>query len=205
MVVSFGDALLVVIGFFGILGAIRGVRAAALTTGAICFAFVVVVLAGSLVMDGFRKLGFNLSSADTQAAFEAALFVFTAFMANRVIASIVGLPRSGFARSERIWGFVLGLLNGFFVMAMIQHYLSAVLSAAAGRANVSVGVPALSFSHPTADSWSVKLVPSTFTFLPPTPSADLWAKLPVALVLLLLFLGFVFAGTLYNRLSGSRG
>jgi len=66
-------------------------------------------------------------------------------------------------------------------------------------------VPALSFSHPTPDTWSVKLIPTTFTLLPPSPSSDLWAKVPVALVLLLLLLAFIFFGTLYNRLSGNHG
>lgn len=205
MVVSFADILLLVIAFFGVYYVFRGVRAAALTTGAICFAFVVVVLSGSLIMAAFSRLGLALNTPDTQAVFQAALFIFAAFTANRMLASIVRVPRKGLPRAERVWGFVLGLLNGFFVMAMIQHYLNTVIQATTGGASVSLGVPALKFSHPAPNSWSISFEPSTFTLLPTTPSADLWAKLPVALVLLLLFLGFVFAGTLYNRLSGSRG
>src|SRR5438477_653577 len=57
MVVSFADILLVVIAIFGVLGLFRGVRAGALTTGAIFFAFVVVVFAGDLVIGVFRRLG----------------------------------------------------------------------------------------------------------------------------------------------------
>ena len=204
MVISFADILLLVIAFFGVYSLFRGARASALTTGAICFAFVVVILSGSLIILGFQRLGLALKTPDTQAVFLAALFVFTAFMANRVLRRIVPVATRGLSRSERLWGFLLGLLNGFFVMAMIQHYLNAVLVANA-KPNVSVGFPALSFSHPTPNSWSLSFVPSTFTLLPPAPTADLWAKLPVALVLLLLFLAFVFAGSVYNRLSGSRG
>jgi len=44
MVVSFIDLLLIVIAFFGVYYVFRGVRAAALMTGAICFAFVSVLL-----------------------------------------------------------------------------------------------------------------------------------------------------------------
>lgn len=205
MVLTFAQLLLVVIGLFGLFSLVRGVRAAALTTGAISFAFVVVVLSGDIVMAALRRLGVPLDTTDTQSVFLAVLFIFIAIMSNRVLARIVEVPRRGLPRSEHAWGFVLGLLNGFFVMAMVQHYLNDVISAARGRGHVSVGVPALSFSHPTPNSWSVSFVPSTFTLLPPTPSADLWAKLPIALVLIVLFLAFVFAGTLYNRLSGSNG
>lgn len=204
MVVSYADLLLLVIAFFGLVGVIRGARATALTTGAICFAFVVVVLSGDLVMQGFQRLGWLLNAPDTQAVFLSILFLFTLIMANRVLLRIVAPPMKGLPRSQRLGGLLLGLINGFFVMAMVQHYLSDVLATAAGRSKVSVGMPALSFSHPTPSTWSVSLIDSTFTLLPPAPSADLWAKLPVALVLVLLFLAFVFAGTLYNRLSGSR-
>ncbi|HZS91979.1 MAG TPA: hypothetical protein VFE42_31405 [Chloroflexota bacterium] len=205
MVIGYGVILAVVIAFFGLYSVIRGVRSTALTTAAICFAFVVVVLSGSLLTDAFQRLGLVLNTPDTQAVFLAILFIFTLLATNRALKNIVPVPTRGLTRGERLGGLGLGLLNGFFVMAMIQHYLNSVLVAAAGGSNVSVGVPALSFSHPTPDTWSVKLIPTTFTLLPPSPSSDLWAKVPVALVLLLLLLAFIFFGTLYNRLSGNHG
>src|SRR5579883_2897255 len=204
MVIGYGVILAVVIAFFGLYSVIRGVRSTALTTAAICFAFV-VVLSGSLLTDAFQRLGLVLNTPDTQAVFLAILFIFTLLATNRALKNIVPVPTRGLTRGERLGGLGLGLLNGFFVMAMIQHYLNSVLVAAAGGSNVSVGVPALSFSHPTPDTWSVKLIPTTFTLLPPSPSSDLWAKVPVALVLLLLLLAFIFFGTLYNRLSGNHG
>ncbi len=194
MVIGYGVILAVVIAFFGLYSVIRGVRSTALTTAAICFAFVVVVLSGSLLTDAFQRLGLVLNTPDTQAVFLAILFIFTLLATNRALKNIVPVPTRGLTRGERLGGLGLGLLNGFFVMAMIQHYLNSVL-----------GVPALSFSHPTPDTWSVKLIPTTFTLLPPSPSSDLWAKVPVALVLLLLLLAFIFFGTLYNRLSGNHG
>ena len=201
MVVSFADILLVVIAVFGVLGLFRGIRTGALTTGAIFFAFVVVVFAGDLVIDVFRRLGMPLSTPDTQALFKAVLFVFTLFMASRVIVTILAVPKRAPSRREKLWGLVLGLLNGFFIVAIIERYLLAVLQATAGRSKVSVGVPALSFGHAAPDTWTVRLVPSSFTLLPLATSGDLWSKLPLALVVLVLFLAFVFVGTVYGRVS----
>jgi hypothetical protein len=99
---------------------------------------------------------------------------------------------------------VLGLLNGFFIVAIIERYLITVIQTAAGKSMVSVGVPALSIGHAAPDTWSVRLVPSSFTLLPAS-SGDLWTRLPLALVLLVLFLAFVFVGTIYGRVNRSRG
>ena len=205
MVVSLADILLVVIAVFGVFGIFRGVRAGALTTGAIFFAFVVVVFAGDLVIGVFRRLGVPLTPPDTRALFKAALFVFTLLMASRVLAAIAAVPRRALSRREKLWGLVLGLLNGFFIVAIIERYLVAVIQASAARSRVSVGVPALSFGHPTPDTWSVHLVSSSFTLLPPASSGDLWTRLPLALVLLLLFLAFVFVGTIYGRVNRRSG
>src|ERR687883_350193 len=171
MVVSFADILLVVIAVFGVFGVFRGVRAGALTTGAIFFAFVVVVLAGDLVISVFRRLGVPLATPDTQALFKAALFLFTLLMASRVLAAIAAVPRRALSRREKLWGLV----------------------------------PALSIGHAGPDTWSVRLVPSSFTLLPPGSSGDLWTRLPLALVLLLLFLAFVFVGTIYGRVNRRSG
>src|SRR5919201_2410434 len=108
MVVSFADILLLVIAVFGVFGVLRGVRAGALTTGAIFFAFVGVVLAGDLVIDVFRRLGVPLATADTQAIFKADLFVFTLLMDSRVLAAIAAVPRRALSRREKLWGPVPG-------------------------------------------------------------------------------------------------
>ena len=205
MVVSLADILLVVIAVFGVFGVVRGVRAGALTTGAIFFAFVVVVFAGDLVSDIFRRLGMPLATPDMQALFKAILFVFTLLMASRVLAAVAAVPRRALSRREKLWGLVLGLLNGFFIVAIIERYLITVIQTAAGKSMVSVGVPALSIGHAAPDTWSVRLVPSSFTLLPPGSSGDLWTRLPLALVLLVLFLAFVFVGTIYGRVNRSRG
>jgi hypothetical protein len=204
MVVSFADILLVIIAVFGIFGVFRGVRTGALTTGAIFFAFVVVVLAGDLVIDVFRRLGVPFAP-DTRALFKAALFVFTLLMASRVLAAVAAVPKRALSRREKLWGLVLGLLNGFFIVSIIERYLITVIQTTAGKSMVSVGVPALSFGHAAPDTWSVRLVPSSFTLLPPASSGDLWTRLPLALVLLLLFLAFVFVGTIYGRVNRRRG
>ena len=205
MVVSFADILLVVIAIFGVFGVFRGVRAGALTTGAIFFAFVVVVFAGDLVIAVFRRLGVPLATPDTQAFFKAVLFVFTLLMASRVLAAVAAVPRRALSRREKLWGLVLGLLNGFFIVAIVERYLIAVIQATAGRNRVSVGVPGLSFGHSAPDTWTIRLVPSSFTLLPSASSGDLWTRLPLALVLLVLFLAFVFVGTIYGRVNRSRG
>ena len=186
-------------------GLFRGIRAGALTTAGIFFAFVVVVLAGDLVIGTLRRLDVPLTTPDSQALFKVALFVFTLLMARRVLAAIAAVPTRAPTRREKLWGLVLGLLNGFLIVATVERYLTTVIQATAGRSSVSVGVPGLSFSHPTPTTWSVHLVPTSFTLLPPAPSADLWARLPLALVLLLLFLAFVFVGTIYGRLSRRSG
>jgi hypothetical protein len=205
MVVSLADLLFVVIAVFGVFGVFRGVRAGALTTGAIFFAFVVVVFAGDLVIDVFRRLGVPLATPDTQALCKAVLFIFTLLMASRVLATIAAVPKRALSRREKLWGLVLGLLNGFFIVAIIERYLITVIQATAGKSMVSVGVPALSIGHATPDTWSVRLVPSSFTLLPAASSGDLWTRLPLALVLLVLFLAFVFVGTIYGRVNRRSG
>jgi hypothetical protein len=205
MVVSLADILLVVIAAFGVFGVFRGVRAGALTTGAIFFAFVVVVFAGDLVIDVFRRLGVPFTTPDAQALFKAALFVFTLLMASRVLAAILAVPKRALSRREKLWGLVLGLLNGFFIVAIIERYLITVIQATAGKSMVSVGVPAFSIGHAAPDTWSIRLVPSSFTLLPSASSGDLWTRLPLALVLLVLFLAFVFVGTIYGRVNRRSG
>src|ERR687884_1119657 len=190
MVVSFVDILLGVIAVFGVVGIFRGIRAGALTTGAIFFAFVVVVFAGDLVIGVFQRLGVPLATPDTQAFFKAVLFVFTLLMASRVLSAVAPVPRRALSRREKLWGLVLGLLNGFFIVAILARYLITVIQATAGKSMVSVGVPALSIGHAAPDTWSVRLVPSTFTLLPAGSSGDLWTRLPLALVFLVLFLAF---------------
>jgi hypothetical protein len=204
-VVSLADILLVVIAAFGVFGVFRGVRAGALTTGAIFFAFVVVVFAGDLVIGVFQRLGVPLATPDTQALFKAVLFIFTLLMASRVLASIAAVPRRALSRREKLWGLVLGLLNGFFIVAIIERYLITVIQATAGKSMVSVGVPAFSIGHAAPDTWSIRLVPSSFTLLPSASSGDLWTRLPLALVLLVLFLAFVFVGTIYGRVNRRSG
>lgn len=204
MTVSFADVLLVVIVIFGVYSLFRGVRAVALTTAAIFFAIVVVIFSSGLVVAAFRRLGVPLDTVDTQDLFTIGVFIFTVLMSARVLGRLVSLPAKELTGREKLWGFVLGLVNGFMVMALIEHYLADAMQATSGS-RLSVGLPALAFSHPSAATWSVSLIASTFTLLPPAPTTDLWSKLPVALVLLLLFLAFVFVGTIYGRFSRSRG
>ncbi|HKO25109.1 MAG TPA: hypothetical protein VJY65_10290, partial [Chloroflexota bacterium] len=106
---------------------------------------------------------------------------------------------------EKLWGLMLGLLNGFFIVAIVERYLVTMMQATAARSRVSVGVPALSIGHAAPDTWSIRLVPSSFTLLPSASSGDLWTRLPLALVLLVLFLAFVFVGTIYGRVNRRSG
>ena len=205
MVINYADILLVVIVLFGVFGSFRGVRAVALTTAAVFFGLVVVWFSGDLVVQAFRRVGVALDTADTQALFKAVLFVFAVYMASLVLTRIVNPPRSGLTRSHKLWGLALGLINGFLIMAVLERYISDALAATAKPGSpVSLGIPALSFGHPDAATWTVKLVGSSLTLLPPNVNTNLWDKLPTALVLLLLFLAFVFVGTVYGRLSRGR-
>jgi hypothetical protein len=204
MVIGFADILLLVIVFFGVFGSFRGVRAVALTTAVIFFALVVVIFSSDLLMAFFRQIGIAVNTASEQAVFNAVLFVVTVALGSNVLARVVGVRTANLTRREKVWGLLLGLLNGFFIMAVVEHYLTDALQASGGP-GVSVGVPALNFAHTAANTWSVSIVSSTFTLLPTGANTDLWAKLPIALLLLLLFLAFVFVGTVYGRVSGSRG
>lgn len=204
MILTFVDLLLVVIAVYGVYGSYRGVRATALTTGAIFFALVVVLFSSVLVIQAADRIGVPLTTPDSQALFQAGLFLFTSLMASLVLGRIVNVPPKAQSRPERLWGLALGLLNGFFVMAIVSRYASNAIQASTHGSSASFEVPALVFSHPTPNTWSMTLQPSALTILPPTSSGDLWSRLPIALVLLLLFLAFVFVGTVYGRVSGSR-
>ncbi len=203
MEVNLAEIILVVIVYFGVFGSFRGVRSVALTTGAIFFAIVLVLFSAGIVIQGLRQLGVALDAVDQQDIFTALLFIFVVAMSALVLARIVNYPKRELTRSEKIWGLALGLLNGFLIMAVIEHYVADALQVAGGAA--SVGLPALQFGHPAYNTWSVSLVSTSFTLLPGGSNVDLWSKLPVALILLLLFLAFVFVGTLYGRMSRGGG
>ncbi len=206
MVISFTEVVLLVIVLFGVYGVFRGVRAVALTTGAIFFGIVVVVFSAAIIVAALRRLGLPLDTVGAQDLSAVLLFVFVVLMASLSLRRIVGVRTSGLARTEKLWGFALGLLNGFLIMAVVEHYLSdAIQSGAPVGAPVQVGVPDLVFSHPVSNTWSVSLVSQPLVVLPPAATNDLWSKLPIALVLLLLFLAFVFVGILYGRLNRARG
>lgn len=203
MEINLADIIVVVIVIFGFVGLFRGARSVALTLAAIFFAIVVVLLSAGLVIEGLGRLGVPLIGSDTQSLFTAALFLFTVTIATLVLRRVVAVPRRDLSRSEKIWGLLLGLLNGFLIMAVVEHYLAAALQATGGV--TLVGLPALRLDHPASNTWSISIVSTPFTILPGGASADLWSKLPIALILLLLFLAFVFVGTLYGRMSRSGG
>ncbi len=205
MVISAAEIFLVIIVIFGVFGVARGVRATALTTGAIFFAIVVMLLSGGLIVASLQKLGFALAGLDTQDIFLAVLFVVIVAMAAYALGRLVDVPRRGGTRKDKLQGGALGLLNGFLITAMIDRYITEAIGVGS-PGGLSVGVPGIAFSHPTPNTWSVSFIANPLTLTPGGGSgADLWSKLPYALLLLLLFIAIVFVGTVYGRLNRSKG
>ncbi len=204
MVISAVEIFLVVIVIFGVFGVARGVRATALTTGAIFFAIAVMLLSGALIVVSLQKLGVALTGLDTQDIFLAVLFVLIVAMAAYALGRLVDVPRKGGTRKDKLQGGAIGLLNGFLITAMIDHYITDAVQVGS-PGSLSVGVPGIAFSHPAPNTWSVSFIANSLMLAPGATNADLWSKLPYALLLLLLFIAIVFVGTLYGRLNRGRG
>lgn len=205
MVINFAAVLTLGILLLGVLGFVRGVRIAALTTAAVFFALVVIIFSGGILISGFRRVGLPISGIDGESFFLLLLFIFSLSMATLVLRRIIAVPDGDVSRHDKGWGFVLGLLNGFLIMAVIEHYIAQAAQAALPPGSpVQVGIPSLAFGHPAGNTWSISLLSTPFTLMPAGSNADLWTKIPMALLLLLLFLGFVFVGTVYGRLSRGR-
>jgi len=202
-VISFTSLLVVGIALFGIVGAFQGLRAAALTTGAIFFGLVAILIASGIVSTIFRKLGLPINSPGGTAILDIFLFIFCVVMGSIVFRRIIDVPLDDVARRDRLWGLFLGLINGFLFMAVIEHFIARAAAATQNGSTATVGIPSLIISHPQSNRWVFTIGMNGLSLLPAGSNSDLWAKLPLAILLLLLFLGFVFIGSLYGRLSRS--
>jgi hypothetical protein len=206
MNIDFTNLALAIIFIFGVFGWVRGVRRTAVATAGIFFAMTVISLIGQDLITSLGRVGIHFHPATSADLFLAALFIFTVYAVQLFGVRVILGPGTGPRdRRERFNGALLGLVNGFLVVANAMRYadpfIQATLSGQSGGWRFRVLLPR--FSHPDAGTFSLTIAPTTVT-VTPSPLLRIYDSLPTALILLFAFLVFVFLGTIYGRVMRSR-
>jgi colicin V production protein len=207
MSLDFTNLALAIVVVFGLIGWIRGIRRVAVTTGGIFFGMAVVGLLGADLITSFSKVGIQFHPKTLADLFLALLFVFTVYIVQLGgVLLILGQKNRPSTRRERFNGLLLGLVNGFLVVANAMRYADPYLRA---TANPTTGgwtwrLPLPRLGHPDAGTFSFSIDPTNLT-ITPSPLLKIYDSLPTALILLFAFLLFVFVGTLYGRVIRARG
>jgi hypothetical protein len=207
MSLNFTEIAIGLIGAFAALGWIRGARRAAVTSGCIFFAMVLIGLIGPDLVQMINRSGLKFHPPEEADLFLAILFALTVYMVRLAAIRVVGGPQSsGLTRRQRVSGLLLGLLNGFLLVANVirqaDPYLRSVLNAQTGGWTWHVPLPHVSQAHGSSVTVSIVSSPLTIT---PSPLLNIYSTLPTALLLLFGFLIFVFVGTVYGRVAHVRG
>ncbi len=211
MTINFTDIAILIIVLFGLYGSLRGGKYVALTMGAVFFAMALVATAGDAFLATANKLGLRLTQRPDRALFLAFLFVATIFLVQNSIGRLIpglAVTRSKWkelSRETKIWGFLIGLLNGFLVVSIVVHYISPWLDQhlPARSGGWAFDLPTLQFHRPNSNAITLSIEPSTLV-VTPSPLIGLYEKVPAALVLLFLLLIFAFIGSLYSRMNRLR-
>lgn len=206
MTIDFSTLAFALIAVFGIFGWIRGVRRVAVATGGVFFAMAVVDLMGSQFIAQLKKVGLNFNPATVSNLFLAVLFVFTVYMVQLFgVKMVLGSGAGPRSRQDHLNGLILGLVNGFLIVANTVRYANPYLLAtqSAPGSGWSLHVLLPHFSHPDAGTFTVGIAPTILT-ITPSPLVNMYNTLPTAVVFLFAFLVFVFMGTLYGRIMRGR-
>jgi hypothetical protein len=210
MIVSFTEIAILIILLFGLVGMMRGGRYVIATTAAVFFAMALVATSSAVFLSTANHLGLHLVKHSDRSLFLAFLFVGTILLVQSTITRVVPgltLTRPKFRElsgAAKVWGFLIGLLNGFLIVATVVHYASPYLSEnlATRTGGWAFSLPTLQFDH--GQNWiNLTIKPSTLVVMP-SPLLGLYEQVPTALILLFVLLGFVFIGSLYGRMNRLR-
>lgn len=204
MSIDFTNLALAIVAVFGLFGWLRGIRRVAIATGGIFFAMAIVSLIGADLIVSLSRIGIRFHPKALADLSLAALFVFTVYIVQLCGARLMVAP-GGLTRRQRLHGLILGLVNGFLIIANAMRYADPYLRSTqdplTGGWTWRPSLPHL--GHPNASTFSLSVAPTDFT-LRPSPLLTLYNSLPVALILLFAFLLFVFLGTMYGRVIRAR-
>jgi hypothetical protein len=206
MNIDFTNLALAIIFIFGVFGWVRGIRRTAVATAGIFFGMTIISLIGQDLIVSLARVGVRFHPATNADLFLAALFAFTVYAVQLFgVRVILGSGTRPADRRERVNGMLLGLVNGFLVVANTMRYadpfVQSTLAGASGGWRFQLLLP--HFTHPDAGTFSLTVAPTTVT-VTPSPLLRIYDSLPTALILLFAFLVFVFLGTVYGRVMRSR-
>ncbi|MDB5076351.1 MAG: hypothetical protein JWO42_2530 [Chloroflexi bacterium] len=206
MNLNFTQIALSVIGIFVLLGWLRGPRRAAITSGSIFFSMVLVSLMGADLVRVVKSSGLKFHPPQQSDLFLAIFFVVTVYVVRLGASRIIDGSQGGQVTGRQRWsGALLGLLNGFLLVAnFIRYanpYLNSVASATTGGWTWHIPLPQISQAHGSSITFAIQSVAVTVT---PSPLLNIYNTIPTALILLFAFLIFVFVGTLYGRVIRPR-
>lgn len=206
MNIDFTNLALAIVFLFGVFGWVRGMRRIAVATAGIFFGMSVISLVGNNLILALERIGITFHPASSANLFLAALFVFTVYAVQLFgVRVILGPDIRPDGHRERFNGFLLGLVNGFLIVANTMRYadpfVNSALAGTSGGWRFQLLLP--HFDHPAAGTFSLSIAPTIIT-VTPSPLLRLYDSLPTALILLFAFLVFVFLGTVYGRVMRSR-
>lgn len=206
MALSFTNIALGFVAMIGLVGLWRGARAFIVFTGSVVFSFMLVYFAGDNVVGALNRLGMSIVSVASLSLAHTLIFLVSIIL---VQVGAQGLVRRFFRdgggripREARIWGGVLGVLDGFLIVGVAVYYASVYLSSVSptGGAGWQVPIVTVQFAHPITSTFTISFITQNL-LITPSPLLDMYNRVPVAMTVLFIVLVIVFIGTVYRRVD----
>jgi hypothetical protein len=207
MSVSYTSVAAAALAVCALLGWLRGVRRAALTTFAVLAASVLTWLSGADIVRLLGRVGLRFHPAERSALFLAVCFTLAAYLLRKIAKRVAPLTRLAVStRRQRLYGAFAGVLNCSLLLGGVIRIATPYLRAAAdpqtGGWTWRLLSPHVATPAHSPPALTLQLSQITIT---PGSLGGAHVSIPLALVALFSFVIFVIAGTVYARILPALG